>query len=80
MMVAHCLQDRDISEKIALGLADPRAGRGNDGQTMFDDRLFNQTKVCLAMIMIACPPTAVTHYHQSRVNAMNPPWLQMSRA
>jgi len=37
-------QDRDISEKIALGLPDSRARAS--GETQFDARLFNQTGVC----------------------------------
>ncbi len=35
-------KERDISEKIALGLPDNRA---RDGETQFDQRLFNQSKV-----------------------------------
>jgi SNW domain-containing protein 1 len=37
-------KDRDVSEKIALGLADPRARGDNSGATQFDERLFNQSK------------------------------------
>uniref|UniRef100_A0AC34R7V0 SKI-interacting protein SKIP SNW domain-containing protein n=1 Tax=Panagrolaimus sp. JU765 TaxID=591449 RepID=A0AC34R7V0_9BILA len=33
--------DRDISEKIALGIADPRS---RNGDNLFDSRLFDQTK------------------------------------
>lgn len=35
-------QNRDISEKIALGLARPSAAHGG-GEAMYDSRLFNQT-------------------------------------
>lgn len=35
-------RERDISEKIALGM--PNTGAGNQ-ETMFDQRLFNTTKV-----------------------------------
>lgn len=36
-------RERDISEKIALGLPNAGASRGDDVQ--FDQRLFNQSKV-----------------------------------
>ncbi|XP_059652387.1 SNW/SKI-interacting protein A-like [Cornus florida] len=36
--------DRDVSEKIALGMASTGAGRGGGGQVMYDQRLFNQEK------------------------------------
>jgi SNW domain-containing protein 1 len=35
-------RDRDISEKVALGMASTGAGRG--GEVMYDQRLFNQEK------------------------------------
>ncbi|XP_059634918.1 SNW/SKI-interacting protein A-like [Cornus florida] len=35
-------RDRDVSEKIALGMASAGAGRG--GEVMYDQRLFNQEK------------------------------------
>ncbi|KAF3320714.1 SNW/SKI-interacting protein-like protein [Carex littledalei] len=35
-------RDRDVSEKIALGMANTGAGRG--GEVMYDQRLFNQDK------------------------------------
>lgn len=35
-------RDRDISEKVALGMASAGAGRG--GEVMYDQRLFNQEK------------------------------------
>lgn len=35
-------RDRDISEKVALGMASAAAGRG--GEVMYDQRLFNQEK------------------------------------
>ncbi|KAF9605472.1 hypothetical protein IFM89_017491 [Coptis chinensis] len=35
-------RDRDISEKVALGMANTGAGRG--GEVMYDQRLFNQEK------------------------------------
>ncbi|RVW96257.1 SNW/SKI-interacting protein A [Vitis vinifera] len=35
-------RDRDISEKISLGMASTGAGRG--GEVMYDQRLFNQEK------------------------------------
>ncbi|XP_057953668.1 SNW/SKI-interacting protein A-like [Malania oleifera] len=36
-------RDRDISEKVALGMASTGAGRGG-GEVMYDQRLFNQEK------------------------------------
>ena len=36
-------RERDISEKIALGIPDARSGGG--GEVQFDQRLFNQSKV-----------------------------------
>ncbi len=39
-------KDRDISEKIALGM--PSAGGSQE--TMYDQRLFNQSKVCLCSL------------------------------
>lgn len=41
-------QERDISEKIALGLPDARA---RTGETQFDSRLFNQSKVIAYFFM-----------------------------
>ena len=38
-------RERDVSEKIALGLPN-RGGRGGD-DTQFDQRLFNTSKVCM---------------------------------
>lgn len=43
-------KERDISEKIALGLPDSRA---RTGETQFDSRLFNQSKVYLNFILYA---------------------------
>lgn len=40
-------KDRDISEKIALGLP---AG-ANSQETMFDQRLFNKTQVCYLFLL-----------------------------
>ena len=43
-------RDRDVTEKIALGLPS-----GNKSQeSLFDQRLFNQTKVCVCVCVCAC--------------------------
>ena len=44
-------RERDISEKIALGVPNARAG-GDEIQ--FDQRLFNQSKVCLQLSACLC--------------------------
>jgi hypothetical protein len=46
-------RERDISEKIALGM--PNTGAGTSSETQFDSRLFNTTKVtdeeCLNLLI-----------------------------
>lgn len=49
-------KERDISEKIALGLPDSRA---RNGDTQFDQRLFDQTKVGGAVLLSLSFPLSV---------------------
>ena len=45
-------EERDISEKIALGL--PSAGSRNTAETQFDQRLFNKTAVRFHETLLCC--------------------------
>ena len=45
-------RERDISEKIALGL--PNTGAGGSSDTQFDSRLFNTSKVTLSGFNSVC--------------------------
>ena len=45
-------RERDITDKIALGL--PNTG-GNRDEIQYDQRLFNQSKVCMLIYTINCP-------------------------
>ena len=44
-------RERDVSEKIALGLPNTAANRG-DSEAMFDQRLFNKERVSFAWLLI----------------------------
>jgi hypothetical protein len=61
-------KDRDISEKIALGIADPRAGAGRGGGegTQFDERLFNQSQVGTVLICFAGNSICAGHRRRRR--------------